>query len=98
MPVRSKGLRSKTRHLLLKDPRKRGVLPPNRVLRQFEVGTRVAIKLEPSQHKGMTHKRFQGLVGTVTGKQGDAFVLDVMHGDKLKVLVVRAEHLQPIQQ
>jgi large subunit ribosomal protein L21e len=93
MPVRSKGLRSKTRHLLLKDPRKRGVLPPNRVLAQFAVGSQVAIKLEPSQHGGMTHKRFQGLTGTVSGKQGEAFVIDVMHGNMRKVLVVRAEHL-----
>jgi large subunit ribosomal protein L21e len=97
MPIRSKGLRSKTRHKLLKDPRNRGVLPPNRILRQYEVGSRVAIKLEPSQHKGMAHSRFHGLVGVVTGKQGDAFVLDVMHGNKQKVLVVRAEHLKPLQ-
>ena len=96
MPVRSKGLRSKTRHLLLKDPRKRGVLPPNRVLAQFEVGATVAIKLEPSQHGGMTHKRFQGLTAVVRGKQGEAFVLDVMHGNMAKELVVRAEHLIPI--
>lgn len=93
MPVRSKGLRSKTRHMLLKDPRKRGMLPPNRVLAEFEVGARVAIKNEPSQHGGMTHKRFQGLTGTVAGKQGDAFVVDVLHGNMPKTLVVRAEHL-----
>jgi large subunit ribosomal protein L21e len=96
MPVRSKGLRSKTRHLLLKDPRHRGVLPPNRVLQQFEVGQTVAIKLEPSQHGGMTHKRFQGLTGVVRGKQGVAFVIDVLHGNMPKTLVVRAEHLIPI--
>ncbi|MES2154492.1 MAG: 50S ribosomal protein L21e [bacterium] len=97
MPVRSKGLRSKTRHLLLKDPRKRGVLPPNRVLRQFAIGSTVAVKMEPSQHSGMTHKRFQGLTGTVRAKQGEAFVIDVMHGNMAKTLVVRAEHLIPIQ-
>ncbi len=97
MPVRSKGLRSKTRHLLLKDPRKRGMLPPNRVLAQFEAGARVAIKIEPSQHSGMTHKRFQGLTGTVRGKQGDAFVVDVLHGNMPKVLVVRAEHLLALE-
>lgn len=96
MPVRSKGLRSKTRHLLLKDPRKRGMLPPNRVLQQFEPGQTVAVKLEPSQHGGMAHKRFQGLTGTVAGKQGDAFVVEVLHGNMPKTLVVRAEHLIPI--
>ena len=97
MPIRSKGLRSKTRHLLLKDPRNKGRLPPNRVLAQFEVGARVAIKLEPSQHGGMTHKRFQGLTGTVAGKQGDAFVVDVLHGNMPKTLVVRAEHLLALE-
>ena len=97
MPVRSKGLRSKTRHLLLKDPRHRGVLPPNRVLADFAAGSHVAIKMEPSQHGGMTHKRFQGLTGKVRGKQGDAFVIDVMHGNMAKTLVVRAEHLKAIK-
>ena len=97
MPVRSKGLRSKTRHLLLKDPRRRGELPPNRVLADFPVGSHVAIKMEPSQHKGMTHKRFQGLTGTVSGKQGAAFVVAVMHGNMAKTLVVRPEHLKAIQ-
>ncbi len=97
MPVRSKGLRSKTRYLLLKDPRKRGVLPPNRVLQQFEVGARVAVKMEPSQHKGMTHKRFQGQTGTVSGRQGVAFVVQILHGNKPKTLLVRPEHLIPIQ-
>ncbi|HLF16504.1 MAG TPA: 50S ribosomal protein L21e [Candidatus Thermoplasmatota archaeon] len=97
MPVRSKGLRSKTRYLLLKDPRHRGVLPPNRVLRQFEVGSRVAVKMEPSQHAGMTHKRFQGQTGTVAGKQGEAFVVKILHGNKPKTLLVRAEHLIPIK-
>jgi len=63
----------------------------------FAVGARVAVKMEPSQHKGMTHKRFQGLTGTVRAKQGEAFVLDVMHGNMAKTLVVRAEHLIPIQ-
>lgn len=98
MPVRSKGLRSKTRHLLLKDPRHRGVLPPNRVLADFPVGSAVAIKMEPSQHMGMTHKRFQGLTGTIRCKQGIAFVIDVMHGNMAKTLVVRAEHLIAIKQ
>lgn len=97
MPIRSKGLRSKTRHLLLKDPRNRGVLPPNRVLADFPVGSHVAVKMEPSQHKGMVHKRFQGLTGTVASKQGDAFVVKVMHGDMPKTLVVRPEHLKAIR-
>jgi len=97
MPIRSKGLRSKTRYKFQKRARDRGELPPNRILRQFAEGTNVAVKMEPSQQKGMAHSRFQGLTGKVTGKQGDAFVVAVMHGNKPKTLVVRAEHLHQIQ-
>lgn len=97
MPIRSKGLRSKTRGILRKDPRKRGVAAPNKVLRDFPVGSRVAVVMDPAQHKGMTHKRFQGQTGLVSGKRGDAFLVDIQHGNKAKQLIVRAEHLRAIQ-
>lgn len=97
MPIRSKGLRSKTRGVFSKRPRDRGMPSPNAVLRQFEVGARVAIVNEPSVHHGMTHKRFQGQTGTVAGKQGESFIVDVVHGNKPKTLVVRAEHLKLLQ-
>lgn len=97
MPIRSKGLRSKTRGVFSKRPRDRGVPAPNTVLRQFETGARVAIVNNPSIHKGMTHKRFQGQTGVVSGKQGESFVVDIVHGNKPKTLVVRAEHLKAVQ-
>lgn len=97
MPIRSKGLRSKTRGVLSKRPRDRGVASPNTVLREFAEGTRVAIVNDPAQHKGMTHKRFQGQTGIVKGKQGEAFIVDIVHGNKPKQLVVRAEHLKQVQ-
>lgn len=97
MPIRSKGLRSKTRGVFSKRPRDRGVAAPNKVLRDFAAGTRVAIVMDPAQQKGMVHKRFQGQTGLVAGKQGDAFLVDIVHGNKPKQLVVRAEHLKPVQ-
>ncbi len=96
MPIRSKGLRSKTRGVLTKHPRDRGVASPNRVLMDFPEGSKVAIVLDAAQHKGMPHKRFQGQTGTVSGKQGEAFVVDLVHGNKPKTLVVRAEHLKQV--
>jgi large subunit ribosomal protein L21e len=97
MPIRSKGLRSKTRGVFTKRPRDRGVASPNTVLRDFPVGTRVAIVMDPAQQKGMVHKRFQGQTGTVNGRQGEAYVVGIVHGNKPKTLLVRAEHLKPIQ-
>lgn len=96
MPIRSKGLRSKTRHVLGKHPRDRGVASPNTVLRRFETGARVAIVLDPAQQKGMTHMRFQGQTGIVQRAQGEAYVIAVRHGDKPKTLVVRPEHLKAL--
>ena len=94
MPIRSKGLRSKTRGVFSKRPRDRGVVSPNVVLREFETGARVAVVMEPSQQKGMVHKRFQGQTGVVAGKQGEAFLVDIKHGNKPKQLILRAEHLK----
>lgn len=96
MPQRSRGIRSKTRYTLQKRPRDRGEVPPNKVLTTFETGARVAVKMEPSQHKGMAHVRFQGITGIVTGMQGEAFLVDVKHGGKPKTLVVRPEHLKAV--
>ncbi len=97
MPIRSKGLRSKTRGVFSKRPRDRGMPSPNTVLRQFDEGTRVAIVNNPAVHYGMTHKRFQGQTGVVAGKQGESFVVKIVHGNKPKTLVVRAEHLEAVQ-
>lgn len=97
MAVRSKGLRSKSRQILRKSPRDRGVPPITHTLRELPEGSRVAIKINPSIHKGMPHIRFQGQTGVVVGKQGDAFRVSINHGNKPKMLVVRPEHLKTVQ-
>lgn len=97
MAVRSKGIRSKSRQILRKSPRARGVPPITHAVRNFEDGTKVAIKINSAIHKGMPHIRFQGLTGTVVGRQGNSFVIAVMAGNKAKELVVRAEHLKPVR-
>jgi len=51
------------------------------------------VKIDPSQVKGMPHRRFNGLVGTVTEVGRRAVILDVPVGDKVKTLVARKEHI-----
>jgi large subunit ribosomal protein L21e len=96
MVIRSKGFRSKTRQLMRKAPRKRGLPPVSHFLREFEKGATVAIVLEPASHGGMPHPRFQGLTGTVAGRQGRAYVVKVYQGNKLKTVVAGPEHLKLI--
>ncbi|MBS3816767.1 MAG: 50S ribosomal protein L21e [Candidatus Thermoplasmatota archaeon] len=91
---RSKGTRQGTRKILRKDPSKRGLIPINRALQEFEEGEKVKIMIEPSIQKGQPHNRFHGKIGEVEGEQGDAFVVSVKDGDKTKEVIVRPEHLE----
>lgn len=96
MVKRSAGPRSKTRHKLSRKPRDRGEPPPSHTLRDFEPGTKVDVVINPSIHGGMPHSRFHGLTGTVQGKQGESFVVELRLGPKkLKTLISRPEHLRP---
>ena len=93
MVKRSRGIRSKSRHILRKKPRSRGISSITRALQQFELGENVNIDIDSSVHKGMPHPRFQGYTGTVEGMQGDAYLVGINVGKKHKILIVKSEHL-----
>ena len=90
---RSRGFRSKTRQLLKKKPRARGLSPITRGFQTFEEGEKVNIVIDPSIHKGMPHSRSHGLTGVVTGIRGTAYEVSVNVGGKTKIVVSRPEHL-----
>lgn len=91
----SKGLMHKTRKVFRKHPRERGKLKLSRILRQYDVGQKVVIKVDPAVHKGMPHRRYHGRVGTVVGKRGRAYIVQVKVGGEVRTLFVRPEHLMP---
>ncbi len=90
----SKGYRRRTRSVMQKRARDRGLSPITRMFQTFEVGEKASINLDPSVQKGMPHVRFHGRTGTVVGMQGNAYLLDVRMGGKLKQVIVRPEHLR----
>mgnify|MGYP006288681247 FL=1 len=94
MVKRSKGLRSKSRHILRRKPRDRGFSSLTRSLQQFDDGEKVNIVIDPSVHRGMPHVRFQGYTGTVLGRQGNSYRVQIRVGKKIKKLVVRPEHIR----
>ncbi len=77
-----------------KRARDRGLSPITRMFQKFEIGEKASINLDPSVHKGMPHVRFHGRTGTVSGMQGDAYLVDVRMGGKVKKVIVRPEHLR----
>jgi large subunit ribosomal protein L21e len=88
------GKRIKTRSLLRKKVRERGVKPPSYLLQDYKTGEKVVLKYDPSVHKGMPHRRFYGKIGTVVGRRGRAYLIQVSDGGKTKTLIARSEHLK----
>ena len=69
----------------------------SRLMIEYVVGQKVAVDIEPSQPKGMPHRRFQGLVGVIQEVRPRAAVIDVPVGDKTKRIIARFEHIKPIK-
>jgi len=94
MAKRSKGIRNRTRNIMRKNPRNRGMAPITHSLIKYEVGEKASVVIDPSVHGGQPHMRFQGLTGTITGKQGKAYILQVNVGKGTKDVIIRPEHLK----
>ena len=90
----SKGIRFRTRNIMSKSPRERGLPPLGRILTQYEEGDKVDSIIEPSIQKGIPHRRFHGKTAVVTGKRGNAYLLQASDGNKIKTIIVRPEHMR----
>jgi len=95
MGRKAKGYRRKTRSLLRRKPRERGKTGLSKILYEYKPGEKVVVKLDPSVHKGMPHRRFHGRIGVIADKKGRAYIVNVTQGKALKEIIVRPEHLKP---
>ncbi len=92
------GPRKKTRAKFKKALRRRGMAPVTTVIQSFDEGSKVHIVIDSSIQKGMPHRRFHGKTGTVIGKQGRSWVLEINDGNKTKTVVSKPQHLKPQKQ
>ena len=92
---KSKGYRAKTRSLLRRKPREKGKTGLSKILRKYTSGEKVVVKIDPSTHKGMPHRRYHGRIGVIAKKRGRAYIVNVTQGDATKQITVRPEHLVP---
>ncbi|KXA91629.1 50S ribosomal protein L21 [candidate division MSBL1 archaeon SCGC-AAA259A05] len=95
MMTKSKGKKSKTRKKLRKNVKERGKFPTRKMIQELSVGSKVSIEIDPSIHKGQPHPKFYGRTGTVSGKQGRAYVIN-LKGENKKV-ISRPEHLKRVR-
>jgi large subunit ribosomal protein L21e len=97
MAQRTGRFRFKTRHKLQKKARNRGKFPINKILSTFDIGEKVRVMQEPSQHKGMPHPRFKNVVGVIKRKQGSAYLVQLKDLKKIKQVLAKAVHLRKLQ-
>ncbi|WP_436935066.1 50S ribosomal protein L21e [Halovenus marina] len=89
----SHGPQKGTRNKLKNDPRERGTSPPQQAVEQFEAGDTVHLDLDPSVQEGRFHPRFNGRTGTVLGKQGQAYQVEIVDGGVEKKLIAKPAHI-----
>jgi large subunit ribosomal protein L21e len=92
---KAKGYRRKTRSLLKRNPRERGKTGLSQILQEYEPDEKVVVKIDPSVHKGMPHRRYHGKIGVIVDKRGRSYVVNVPQGDAVKEIIVRPEHITP---
>ena len=90
-----KGYRNKTRKRHRKKVREKGLQSIDKYLMEYEIGHKVDIITDPSQQKrGMPHRRYHGLTGTIIGERGRCYEVAVKLGNSRKTLIVGKEHLR----
>jgi len=62
---------------------------------QFKDGQKVHIKIDPSVHHGMPHRRMHGKTGHVIGKRGGSYLVSVTEIDATKTIIAHPAHLSP---
>jgi len=92
---KSKGYRSGTRSLLRRKPKERGKTGLSKILHEYKPGEKAVVKIDPSVHKGMPHRRYQGKIGVIVNRRGRSYVVEVTQGDAIKEIIIRPEHLEP---
>jgi len=88
---KAKGKRSKTRSKLKK---KAGKATITEILQPLETGAKVQINIRPEMHSGMPPAVYQGSIGVIKEKQGEAYKVGVKKNNLEKTLIVHSIHLK----
>ena len=98
MAMKIGSARRKTRYTLQKDRNAKGKISISRYFKQFKVGDKVCLKAEPAVQKGMYFRRFHGMIGTITGRAGKNYTVEVSDQGKKKTQIVHPVHLREVKQ
>lgn len=93
MVRKSKGPRRRARNKM--KTRRRAT--PSDFLKEFSIGDRVAVKLQPNvKNKGYPYITYHGVSGAVVEKRGRAYVVEFHDKNKKKWVVLNPVHLKKL--
>ncbi len=95
MVTKSHGPRARTRKKLKKDKCEK--FKVTKYLKEFAIGSYVSIVIDPSSKKGRPFHRFHGITGKIIGKRGNAYIVEIRDGNKLKQIFANPEHLKEVK-
>lgn len=64
-------------------------------IKEFKMGEKVAI-VPIGTHRDVPHPRHKGKIGTVMGKRGNAYIVEVAAMNSKRTLIVGVQHLQKL--
>ena len=96
MVTRIGTFRRKTRKKMTKKSSMKGEFSLRSYLQEFDAGDRVALRLEPSIHKGMFFPRFHGKIGSIICKNGSCYEVAIKDINKNKTVIVHPVHLKKV--
>jgi large subunit ribosomal protein L21e len=91
------GLRRKKVSRFTKPRTRKGKVSLRHYLSEFKDGDRVSLTVEPAVHGGMYAPRFIGKSGTVIGKSGNCYVVQIEDMKKTKTLIVHPVHMRKLK-
>ncbi|HEX6672857.1 MAG TPA: hypothetical protein VF084_11545 [Nitrososphaeraceae archaeon] len=90
---RSHGSKRKSRSILTKSNILRGI---SYLLINYQIGDKVIINIDPSEHNTMPHRRYQGKIGIIQEIGKRIIKVSVPIGNKEKILQTKRNHLKPL--
>lgn len=96
MTTRMDGFRKRTRRKFKKEQSQKGKISIRNYLQKLDVGDKVSLIVEPAVQSGMYRPKFMGQIGTVIGKKGRCYQVEINDMSKRKILVVHPVHLKKV--
>jgi large subunit ribosomal protein L21e len=88
------GIRRRSRYKMTKPYKMRGKIQLRKYFQVFKDGDKVVVKAEPAIQKGLYHQRFHGKIGSIVGKTGRSYKVEINDLGKRKILMLHPVHLR----